>query len=129
MKEMFLLIMFLSLFSCISTPTGNKDFTKEKIDAIAIKYLGKNYFIKENSSKSFSIAITKHKNLIDLFPDVHFIVIKNSSREVILEDKLKQGSVNWYSDTNIIAIDRDKDKDSVVTKYYYDVLSRTKVLR
>ncbi len=128
----FLLILILFLTQCKSTKTIQKEENQAAVlTNLAIEKLGTKYSIKENEEGSHVIVFKTHKRLQDLMGTVSFFIYEKSSQSSIFEDKLNAGSVNWVSDSEIIAVSRnlkeERDKGKTPTKvYYYNVNDKKK---
>jgi hypothetical protein len=125
-------LIILFIVGCTGTRVGGHKSPSEGIDLVARDYFEGSYAVKTNESDTYSIVYKNYKKLTELLPDVHFIVVKHATNEVIFEDKLKAGNVNWYSDSELVAIARNlpvktADDPNRLT-YYFNVHTKRKTI-
>lgn len=121
--------MFL-LTNCKNSKSVQEQTQKESLENFALLHFnGKEYEVKENKEGDYAIVYRKDKKLDELMASVVFFIFEESTQSAIFQDKLNAGSVEWLSDTEIIAIARNvKVEGNTVPKitYYYDVLKKQK---
>ncbi len=123
-KILFIALVCLTI-ACRTSKVSN---TLSTIDNKAKSIFGDQYATKTNSTGDYSIIFQKEKKLTDLFADVSYIVYDHINDSVIHRDTLLQGSVDWYSSDEIIAVSiinttnlREQRTKKI---YYYDVRRR-----
>lgn len=125
---LFLGICFL--ISCHTQKSVEAPEVYITADQLAKEKYGDKYKILPNEDGSFSIVRQKTKKFEDLGFDVNFFVINHKNGEVVIEDNLRLGFVDWVTVTQIKAIDRKRDANNKFAKeiYFFDVVTKSKTI-
>jgi hypothetical protein len=106
---------------------------RKSLEEVAEEKFGDSYGIKTNESDSYSLVYKNYKKYGALFSDIHYFIYFHQEQLIIFEDKLKEGSLDWISDDEIVAITRNitNEFDSGTHRrvYYYNVSTRQMTLK
>lgn len=130
MNRILIVLPFLFLMACSASKPTNGNTSKNELESLARQRYGERYAVKQNESETYSIVLQKYKSIDELFANIRFFVFEHSTQSIILEDTLLQGSVKWYSGTEIITVTvnpKSEDEEGrSKTIYYYDVVKKKK---
>ncbi len=123
-------LILILVTGCTGTRVGGDSNRDHNIDLVAKDYFEGSYAVKTNNSNTFTIVYKNYKMFNELLPDIHYILIENRSNEVIFKDELKAGNVSWYSDNEVVAIERNlevrNEGDPNRRKYLFNVITKQK---
>ena len=134
MKCCFLFLVVL-LVSCqtikpTQLPSAEDHHDRSKLEALATEQFGMNYATKDNKKNDYVIVFQRSKKIEDLISDVQFFIFDKKAGVKLYQDKLEAGTVDWYSDYEVVAISRIKngsDGTRTIHQYYYDVQKQEKI--
>lgn len=120
------------LTACSSVKTPEKTVSlEEKLERIAKEKYGDNYALLPNRQNSHSLVIHRTKRFLDLGVDINFFVFDHQKQEMIFEDALISGKVEWISESILEANSRVPDpatKGKILKETYrYNVTFGTKI--
>jgi len=122
------MIKYLVLFACIlisacstqkSSLENHPSHDKSILENLAKEKFEENYFIVPNSTNKYSLVKSKTKTFREIGFDISYFVFDHASNQIIIEDALKSGYVNWEDELNIKAVNRKLDKGNKRKKEVY----------
>lgn len=90
-----------------------------KLDKLAQEKYGNNYSIVDNPTSEFSLVRQKTKDFRQLGFDTNYFIYDHNTSQILIEDSLKKGHVEWINEYSIKAISRDRTSDKKVDKKTY----------
>ena len=133
MHKLILLIFLSPLVISCGGNKAIKDYENAqlKIEELASQRFERDHKTIPNSSKRYSIVLSKYKTLKDLLPRVDYFIFDHTSNVIIHEDSLQAGSVKWVSEFEVKATQRGlktKSEDGSRNKSYtYNCQNKEKI--
>jgi len=129
------MIKWLLLFCCIiisachtskQHPKVYPDHDMISIEKLARDRYGDNFFIVKNATAEYSLVMSKTKEFSEIGFDINYFIFDSNSNEIIVEDFLKSGHVDWIDEDTIKAVNRklDKSKKRIKEVYLYNVVTK-----
>ncbi len=133
--SVFFLLAF-SIAACCSTKntTKEKNSDNQSYKSIAKEKYNENYIVKSNiDSTYFVVASTSKKTSQNINSPLKFFVYNNKTGQVIFEDNLINGKLEWINRNQIKittepeVISGIEEKNKSMTGYIYDVTKKRKL--
>lgn len=128
MKWLIISFCFL-LTACHTNKQSSQEDSNNKvapIEKLAAEKFGDNYFIVYNITNRYGLVKSKKKKFSEIGFDITYFIFDNQTNEIIIEDFLKSGYVDWEDEYTIKAVNRKIGKDKKRNKevYLYNVEAR-----
>ena len=100
--KVYLILFLLILVSCTSfeadSKVGQDNLSENNIREIAIEKFGKDFSIIYNKQRDYILCMKGNKSNIPNTGSISYFVYDNINNKIVIENKLSNGMVSWYSD-------------------------------
>lgn len=131
-KYLISLILVVFVFACKLQKNDSKiEDPTLTVSKLATEKYGDRFKVVVNKTNEFSLIINKTKQFADIGFDIDFFIYDHTTQEIILQDFLESGHVDWTGTTSVKAVNRKRVEEYKREKvvYLFDALTRQKSIQ